>query len=118
MMQVMVRDWSTPGVVSDTDVSFGAGLGMFPTIAEIPDEFNMYSGDRTIWNKVFSEWFFKGMNAGVLVAKKGIDNTKAIRYLTALMRSWEPKHGHKEAAVAYLMSLWFETPNLKKISKV
>ncbi len=42
------------------------------------------------------------------VSKPGIDETDAKRHLKAVLGSFAPKHEHKEAACAYLMSLWFE----------
>jgi hypothetical protein len=40
--------------------------------------------------------------------KEGVDGNLAFRHLSAIQRSFTPKHEHKEAAVAYLASLWFE----------
>ena len=40
--------------------------------------------------------------------KQGISLSLALRHLGACLSSWEPKHEHKTAGVAYLMSLWFE----------
>jgi hypothetical protein len=36
-----------------------------------------------------------------------VDGELAIRHLQVIQASFEPKHEHKEAAVAYLASLWF-----------
>lgn len=100
--------WDQPGEVTPGEVMFGAAEEKYPMMAEIPDEFKRHGG--TIWNNVFSQWFYKGIKVDVFVPKKGIDKEKALMYIGALMRSWAPKHEHKEAAVAYLMSLWFEEP--------
>jgi hypothetical protein len=40
--------------------------------------------------------------------KEGVDVDKALRHIQAIMRSYQPKHEHKEAAVAYLLSQWFD----------
>ena len=91
----------------------GAGLafptsvdGYLPKYSEVPDEFKHR---RTEWNKVFSTWFYKGLPKGTqFIPKEGIDRDEAMRHIKYCMGSWEPKHEHKEAGVAYLMSLWFE----------
>ena len=41
-------------------------------------------------------------------AKDGVDNKKAMAAISAILRSFDPKHEHKEAGVAYLFSEWFE----------
>jgi len=38
---------------------------------------------------------------------EGVDGGLAIRHLQVIQASFEPKHEHKEAAVAYLASPWF-----------
>jgi hypothetical protein len=59
--------------------------------------------------KSFSRWFFSGLPKGtVFVPHEGIDPAKAMRHLRAILGSFEPKHEHKEAGVAYLMSQWFK----------
>lgn len=80
--------------------------GYLPPYSEIPDEFKR---GRTEWNKVFSKWFYSGLPKGTnFIPKGGIDQDGALRHIKYCMGSWEPKHEHKEAGVAYLMSLWFE----------
>ena len=59
---------------------------------------------RTKYNKLFSDLFYNG---GKVVFKKEInkDQQTAIwMYCRAFMRSWSPKHEHKEAICAMLMS--------------
>jgi hypothetical protein len=43
------------------------------------------------------------------VVREGVDAKAAWRHCAALLRSFEPKHEHKEAGVAYLMSQYFES---------
>jgi len=62
------------------------------------------------WVDVQQRWFFAGLDARELRAKPGIDKRKALTHLSACQQSFEPRHEHKEAGVAYLMSLWFEAP--------
>lgn len=86
----------------------GIALGttkLLPTISQIPQEFK----DRhTKWNKLFSDWFYNGLSELTVIPKENIDKNKALAVISAHMRSWEPKHEHKEAGVAYMMSLLFE----------
>jgi hypothetical protein len=96
----------TPQDVDDADVAFGIqDISAMPPYSEIPKEFK---DDRNPWTQLQSEWFFKGLDSRKLTTKTGIDRTKALRFLTAIQRSWVPQHEHKSAAVAYLLSLWFE----------
>lgn len=96
--------WSQPVEVSDAQVAFPANLErLLPPMNEIPEELRYRSG--TAWNRIVGRWFFTGLR-GRFVWKEGIDGEAAMRHLRACMGSWEPKHEHKEAGVAYLLSLW------------
>lgn len=98
--------WSQPKDVTDLDIAFGGAVAdLMPLMAEIPDEFKR-SGNR--WVKVQQDWFFYGLSKPRWTPRPQVDGEAAIRHLQAIQRSWAPKHEHKEAAVAYLMSLWFE----------
>lgn len=57
---------------------------------------------------MITAWFHCGLKKLEVVPKEGIDPQKALGHITAIMRSFEPEHGHKEAGCAYLCSLWFE----------
>ena len=98
--------WDTPQVVDDETALFGGLDGLLPPMEDIPKEFKQWRG--TNWNKLVGEWFFAGIDSKVFIAKDGIDKQVALRHLGTCMSSWEPKHEHKTAACAYLMSLWFE----------
>lgn len=78
---------------------------LMPAYQDIPDEFKHGNAK---WNRFQSEWFYGGINAAGLKAKDGIDKAVALRHLGAIQGSFEPKHEHKQAAVAYLASLWFD----------
>lgn len=77
-----------------------------PAYEDIPAEFKRHEG--TPWNRLVSRWFFQGVQDVKWDAKPGIDPTMALRHLKCILHSYEPKHEHKEAAVAYLASLWFK----------
>ncbi len=83
-----------------------------PKWEKIPEKFKD-SGNNTFWNKFISQWFFGGISKEaieILSPKSGVDKNKALKAVGAILRSWEPKHEHKEAGAAYLMSEWFEEP--------
>lgn len=104
-------DWSKPKDISDLDVAFPANIcGKYlPPYSIVPEEFKR---GKTYWNDRMNEWFFKGLNPEmILIPKDGIDKQKALRQLKACLGSFEPKHEHKEAGVAYLMSLFFVKPS-------
>ena len=95
-----------PQPVTDLDMAFGGNIDkLLPSYNTLPKDFiRGYSP----WCQVVSQWFYKGLDAKSLMPKDDIDKTAAFRHLKAVMGSWEPKHEHKIAGVAYLMSLWFE----------
>ena len=76
-----------------------------PEYDEIPKEFKK---GQTKWNKFFNDMFFSGVKDVVLYPKNGINRDKAFRHLLLWAHSFKPSHEHKEAAFAYVMSLWFE----------
>jgi hypothetical protein len=93
--------------ISDIEMAFpGSVSHLMPKLEEIPEEFKQFRGTK--WNAIFNDWFFSGLKNMKATPKDGIDINKALRHIKTIMESWEPKHEHKGAAVAYLMSLWFE----------
>jgi hypothetical protein len=96
-----------PVVLDDVFMAFPAHVNhLMPARNAIPADFR--AGD-TPWNRIVSSWFFHGLPADVeFYPKDGIDPAVAVRHLQAIMGSYQPKHEHKEAAVAYLLSCWFE----------
>lgn len=97
-----------PQNVSKLEQVFSAGVEhLMPNRADIPDEFKRHRGTK--WNELFAKWFFSGLPHGTrFVPADGIDAQAAMSHIRAIMSSWEPKHEHKEAAVAYLLSIWFK----------
>lgn len=76
-------------------------------MCDIPKEFKNFRDSK--WSKVISCWFFRGLSENTkFVPKEGIDPKSALNHIAAILRSFEPKHEHKEACCAYLLSLWFE----------
>ena len=95
-----------PKKVSKSALTFGDVAGLMPNIYSIPDEFSNFNSTNK-WVKWQADWFFHGLEK-YPTPKEGIDIDMAMRHLAAIQRSFEPKHEHKQAAVAYLASQWFE----------
>lgn len=99
-----------PQAITDIQLAFPAGvLDLMPSMADIPEDFRLDRGDARPWIKFQQQWFFHGLPKGTTFrVRDGIDRTAALRHLSAIQGSWAPSHEHKQAAVAYLASLWFE----------
>lgn len=108
--------WSKPQVLSPSDYAFGPKCGvskLLPEMREIPEEFkDMMAKSR--WIQVIDDWFFAGVKLTKVVPKDGIDKNVAITHIGCIMHSWEPKHEHKTAGCAYLLSLWFDVFEYEK----
>lgn len=101
-----------PQVVSDVLIAFpGSVAHLMPAYESIPEDFrgglDGY-GDARQWRKFQSDWMFRGLSKTLFEAKPGIEFDAAWRHLKCIQGSFEPKHEHKEAAVAWLMSRWFD----------
>ncbi len=94
-----------PQEVGDLEMAFPAEVQhLMPDMADMPDVFEI----PDTWVKFQQNWFFDGLPAETTFEpREGIDPNRAIRHLKAIQGSFEPKHEHKEAVVAYLASLWF-----------
>lgn len=93
--------------LAQLDVAFG-DIRHLPPYATIPNEF-MHNGNP--YCKFVSDWFFAGRtkeNMSRLTARPGVERGAAITAIQAILASWAPKHEHKEAGAAYLLSQWFE----------
>jgi hypothetical protein len=101
-----VNEFAQPKKVTDADVVFGGIDGLMPDYKTIPDEFKAGRGPWVKWQQ---DWFYSGLK-DVPVAKEGVVQRDAMRHLKAIQGSFEPSHEHKEAAVAYLASLWLVMP--------
>jgi len=100
--------YDQPLVVDDVLYAFPGHLDkLLPPWDSIPEEFRNMNG-RTEWNVFVRDWFFKGWPEDrYLYQRPDVDGEAAFRHLHTIMRSFEPKHEHKEAAVAWLMSRWY-----------
>lgn len=103
--------WAQPTPVMDVDIAFPArALEIMPSFEECEE------GLKTLplevakkWLTFQMVWFRGGLPVETEIAvKDGIDAVEAMRHLSVIQGSFAPKHQHKEAAVAYLASRWFE----------
>lgn len=106
-----MTDWAKPQVVKPQ----GRFLNLppdvvgtlLPEIKDIPG--GIYPKISQSWLDLQERWFFNGLpNNTVFTCKDGIDLNAALNHLAACQQSFQPKHEHKKAGVAYLMSLWFD----------
>lgn len=110
-----MNKFALPHFVDNATLSFPGDVStLLPPWEEIPQDFQR---GRSPWNDVFNRLFYSGLSEAErpkpkpeLVEKLTEKGTDAWRHVMAVSRSFSPKHEHKEAGVAYLMSLWFELP--------
>jgi hypothetical protein len=107
------KKFDRPTPMDDITLAFPASVShLMPAYHTIPEDFREDRGEARPWLRFQSDWFVKGRpDLGPLSPRSGIDLTMALRHLTAIQRSFEPKHEHKMAAVAWLASRWFERPS-------
>lgn len=102
-------DWSKPQGVTGAERAFGGGMErLLPAYDIIPKEFKNWN-NKTKWGEIQSTWFYCGLpKETVFKPKDGITTNDALNHLASIQGSFQPKHEHKTAAVAWLMSLWFD----------
>lgn len=86
---------------------FGARLADYPPMGSIPDEFQRFSGK---FQSIVSALFYRGgtlAEHGVKL-RGGINHGAAMTAIRAWLSSFEPKHEHKTATVAWALSEWTE----------
>lgn len=105
-----ITDWTKPVELDDVDVAFPANaLEYMPPRDECEAALDAMEDRGEKWRAFQRKWFFRGLPETTEVdLKDGIDGPTAFRHLSAIQGSFAPKHEHKEAAVAYLASLWFD----------
>jgi hypothetical protein len=97
--------WRLPWPVSQIELAFPAhAMKRMPAWADIPAEFKDYTNR---FYRFVDKWFLEGADAAQLQTVTGVDRKTAIRHLQHILGSYEPKHEHKMAAAAYLLSRWF-----------
>jgi hypothetical protein len=101
--------------ITGVDVAFG-NIKHMPKYETVPEEFkNLFSSNE--YCRAVSKWFFEGAKAApngiqvgssIFSAKRGVDKSKALAAIRAVLGSFEPKHEHKHAACAFMLSEWFD----------
>ncbi len=101
--------WSQPQQVDPVDARMGASTTheLIPAWEDIPEAFK---DDGHPWVSLMHRWFAVGIPGSVMNAREGIIRRAALAHLSAVMRSFAPRHEHKIAGCAYLCSLWFLDP--------
>lgn len=112
----VIDKFAAPTPMDAVSAAFGGAdmRELMPKYDDIPQEFRRGS---TRWNKFQSDWFYGGITKDGLIAKDGIDLKAAMRHLAAIQSSFEPKHEHKEAGVAYLASRWLDEKSSWQVAK-
>ena len=91
------------------DSVFGGNIPkLMPKFHDLPEDFREKRHGGNKWCDLVSIWMFQGLKGYSFTPKEGIDSKKAFAHMGAIMRSFEPKHEHKTAAVGWLMPQWFE----------
>lgn len=105
-------DWAKPIPVDDVTLAFPAHVVgiLMPEYLECQEGLERLDPkEMSKWLDFQRSWFMRGLPAEVeFYCKEGVDGETAFRQLQAIQGSFQPKHQHKEAAVAYLCSLWFD----------
>lgn len=101
----MTDKWATPQQVTGAEFVFGGNMEkLLPPRQDIPKTFDQ----KDKWEKVQRDWFYRGITKPKWEPKPGINPRDAVRHLGAIQGSFEPSHEHKEEAVAWLLSRWFD----------
>lgn len=106
-MTQIKQDWTVPIPVSDVTLAFPANVigVLIPEWGDLPQVFqDRMSG----YEKLANYACFHSVELKPEALKPSIDATTATRQLSAVVRSFELKHEHKEAGLAYLLSLWLK----------
>ena len=100
-----------PQEIDDVLLAFpGQVEHLMPDYEDIPPEFTTRG---TPWADFQATWFCHGLSerfafVPALVDDEPLDGETIWRHLQAIQGSFQPKHEHKAATVAYLASLWME----------
>lgn len=115
MATALEEKWAQPHEVDDVTLAFSANVAsMMPSREECDEALRAMPDRGRGWLRFQSDWFFHGISPKKLKPRKDVDKTKALRHLGAIQGSFEPKHEHKEVAVAFLASLWFKKPSYER----
>lgn len=106
-----------PQEVSDTEIAFGGDIEkLLPNMDDIPQEFHdAFHNGNNKWVRFVSDIFY-GQNGEKweIDTKDDIDVHLAARHIMAILHSFQPKHEHKIAGCAYLLSQFYNDVNFKE----
>jgi hypothetical protein len=103
-----MTDWSKPQEVTDLDMAFCVRAGaLMPPRGDLPKCYYAFPGGRDSV-RFASMWFFKGFQKADFTPREGVDTRLALRHIKACIGSFELKHEHKMAGVAFLLDQFFE----------
>ena len=95
--------------ITDTEVAFGS-TKYLPKMKDIPEDFFKRSN---VYVQLFNAIFFKGLVEFNYEPMEGFSKDTINKVIASHAGSFMPKHEHKEAGVAYMMSLMFKNPTWK-----
>jgi len=90
--------------VSDVDLAFPANVRHLMPDYETAEARKV----DPRWNRLAQDWFFSGLTKLDLKPRNGVDADRALRHIRAVLGSFQPKHEHKMASIAFLLEEWFE----------
>lgn len=110
------KDWSKPMDIDDVTNAFPAGVGhLMPTYRELRDMNIADTESIEKMSRIVGNWFFAGLPQETkFTPRDGVDKSKALRHVNTVMRSFEPKHEHKELGCAFLLDQFFSDIDVPK----
>lgn len=107
MTSTVESTWAKPKVVDQVTYAFPADVvgSYLPALSEIPDEFKQEDNE---YYKLAQHAFLNNVSIKAEALKEDVDENTANRHLSAVLRSFEPKHEHKLSGVAYLLQNWLK----------
>lgn len=97
-----------PKMIPDVVRAFPASVvgSLLPEADKIPKEFWSSQND---WHQFADRLFFHGWPTDMeIYSRPDVDGQIAIEHVGTVLRSYQPKHEHKMAGVAWLLSRWFK----------
>lgn len=106
----METEYIKPQKVTGLDMAFGGDTKkLLPAYDSLPEEFRR---EKHEYCKLVSKWFFGGLSPQTeFTPREGVDVKDALGHVKAVLGSFEPKHEHKTAGVAYLLDQFFVSIN-------
>ncbi|WP_210499117.1 hypothetical protein [Vibrio crassostreae] len=95
--------------IKDTEMVWGT-TRLLPTMEQIPTDYPKQEGFKKFVGAMFSDHYQRTSNESESIpcVREGFNNEHIDRCLVAHLKSYDPKHQHKIAGVAYMLSLMTE----------